>query len=104
MKVLANDGISDKAKTTLESQGVTVSTDHVEQERLIDVINTEGYEGLLVRSKPEPGEIASLPRQPPEEARGCQGDDGQSRYHCMVHPRRNHSSESRAAGHKSHQP
>ena len=50
MKVLANDGISDKAKSTLESQGVTVSTDHVEQERLIDVINTEGYEGLLVRS------------------------------------------------------
>ena len=40
MKVLANDGISDKAKSALESKGVTVSTDHVEQERLIDVINT----------------------------------------------------------------
>lgn len=50
MKVLANDGISDSAKSALEAQGVTVSTDHVAQERLIDVINTEGYEGLLVRS------------------------------------------------------
>ena len=50
MKVLANDGISDKAKSTLESQGVIVTTDHVEQDRLIEVLNTEGYEGLLVRS------------------------------------------------------
>ena len=50
MKVLANDGISDKAKSTLESQGVIVTTDHVEQDRLIEVLNAEGYEGLLVRS------------------------------------------------------
>jgi len=50
MKVLANDGISDSAKSALEAQGVTVSTDHVEQDRLIDVINSESYDGLLVRS------------------------------------------------------
>ena len=50
MKVLANDGISESAKTQLEAQGVTVSTDHVEQAQLIDVLNNEGYAGILVRS------------------------------------------------------
>lgn len=50
MKVLANDGISAKAKSELESQGVEVSTDHVEQSSLIDTLNEVGYAGILVRS------------------------------------------------------
>lgn len=50
MKVLANDGIAEAAKNRLESEGITVHTDHIEQSDLIDAINREGYEGLLVRS------------------------------------------------------
>ena len=50
MKVLANDGISAKAKAALEAEGITVSTDHVEQAHLIDTLNREGYAGILVRS------------------------------------------------------
>jgi len=50
MKVLANDGISSKAKAALEAEGITVSTDHVEQADLIDTLNREGYAGILVRS------------------------------------------------------
>lgn len=50
MKVLANDGISAKAKAALEAEGITVSTDHVEQSNLIDTLNSEGYAGILVRS------------------------------------------------------
>jgi D-3-phosphoglycerate dehydrogenase len=50
MKVLANDGISAKAKAVLEAEGITVSTDHVEQADLIDTLNREGYAGILVRS------------------------------------------------------
>ena len=50
MKVLANDAISAKAKAALEAEGITVSTDHVEQAHLIDTLNREGYAGILVRS------------------------------------------------------
>ena len=50
MKVLANDGISAKAKAALEAEGIFVSTDHVEQAHLIDTLNREGYAGILVRS------------------------------------------------------
>ncbi len=50
MKVLANDGISAKAKAALEAEGIKVSTDHVEQSNLIDTLNSEGYAGILVRS------------------------------------------------------
>ena len=50
MKVLANDGISAKAKAQLQAAGVHVSTDHVEQGKLIDTINQEGYDGILVLS------------------------------------------------------
>jgi len=50
MKVLANDGISANAKAALEAEGITVSTDHVEQADLIDTLNREGYAGILVRS------------------------------------------------------
>ncbi|MDG2425224.1 MAG: D-2-hydroxyacid dehydrogenase [Flavobacteriales bacterium] len=50
MKILANDGIAEAAKIRLESEGITVHTDHIEQSLLVDAINREGYEGLLVRS------------------------------------------------------
>ena len=50
MKVLANDGVSAKAKAQLEAEGIEVSTDHVEQSQLIDTLNNEGYDGILVRS------------------------------------------------------
>lgn len=50
MKVLANDGISPSGKEKLEGEGVTVVTEFVPQDQLIDAINNEGYVGLLVRS------------------------------------------------------
>jgi D-3-phosphoglycerate dehydrogenase len=50
MKVLANDGISPSGKEKLEGAGVTVVTEFVAQDQLIDTINNEGYAGLLVRS------------------------------------------------------
>ena len=50
MKILANDGISPAGIAKLEAAGVTVSTEHVPQDQLIDAINTQGYVGLMVRS------------------------------------------------------
>lgn len=50
MKILANDGISPEGIAKLESEGITVVTEKVEQSELIDVINKENYVGLLVRS------------------------------------------------------
>ncbi len=50
MKVLANDGISAVGKEKLEANGFTVVTEKVEQDQLADVINSEGYVALLVRS------------------------------------------------------
>lgn len=50
MKILANDGISAEGKEKLEAAGFTVVTEHVEQDKLIDTINNEGYVALLVRS------------------------------------------------------
>lgn len=50
MKILANDGISKEGKEKLEAAGFSVSTDHIEQADLIDVINKEGYAGICVRS------------------------------------------------------
>jgi D-3-phosphoglycerate dehydrogenase / 2-oxoglutarate reductase len=50
IKVLANDGISAAGKKRLEEAGLTVVTENVPQDQLIDAINTEGYEVLLVRS------------------------------------------------------
>jgi D-3-phosphoglycerate dehydrogenase len=50
MKVLANDGIAASGKEALEKAGFTVITETVPQDQLIDVINTENYEVLLVRS------------------------------------------------------
>jgi len=50
MKILANDGISAIGKQLLEEAGFTVVTDKVNQEDLINAINTENYEIVLVRS------------------------------------------------------
>lgn len=50
MKVLANDGISPSGIAKLEANGFTVVTENVPQDKLIDTINSEGYEVLLVRS------------------------------------------------------
>lgn len=50
MKILANDGISAIGKQLLEEAGFTVVTDKVNQEDLIQAINTENYEIVLVRS------------------------------------------------------
>lgn len=50
MKILANDGIAQEGITKLNNAGFEVITDTVPQDELIDVINKEGYVGLLVRS------------------------------------------------------
>lgn len=50
MKILANDGISDEGKKTLELAGYTVITDKVNQEDLATKVNEENYEIVLVRS------------------------------------------------------
>lgn len=50
MKVLANDGISPSGKSKLEEAGFTVETNTVEQDKLIDYINTNDISALCVRS------------------------------------------------------
>ncbi|HIP32996.1 MAG TPA: 3-phosphoglycerate dehydrogenase [Crocinitomicaceae bacterium] len=50
MKVLANDGVSASGIQALTSAGYTVITDKVEQDNLVDYINSENIEILLVRS------------------------------------------------------
>ena len=50
MKILANDGISDNGKIKLQSNGFNVISSKVEQEKLIEFINTNAIEILLVRS------------------------------------------------------
>ncbi len=50
MKILANDGIDATGKKALEAMGCIVVTDKVAQEDLAVVINSEQYDGLLVRS------------------------------------------------------
>lgn len=50
MKILANDGISPEGQKKLEANGFTVVTAKVEQDKLADAINDEGYVGVLVRS------------------------------------------------------
>ncbi len=50
MKILANDGISPSGVAALEAGGFSVSTDKVDQDQLIQHINTEGIAALLVRS------------------------------------------------------
>lgn len=50
MKILANDGIAPAGKAQLEEAGFTVVTEKVEQDQLIDAINSENYVGIVVRS------------------------------------------------------
>lgn len=50
MKILANDGISAIGKELLEKEGFTVITNKVNQEDLIDFVNSEQVEIILVRS------------------------------------------------------
>ena len=49
-KILANDGISQAGIDALTEKGFEVITKKVAQEDLINIINTENYEVLLVRS------------------------------------------------------
>ena len=49
-KILANDGISQAGIDALTAKGFEVITVKVAQEDLINIINTENYEVLLVRS------------------------------------------------------
>jgi len=49
-KILANDGISQAGIDALTAKGFEVITEKVNQEDLINSINTENYEVLLVRS------------------------------------------------------
>jgi D-3-phosphoglycerate dehydrogenase / 2-oxoglutarate reductase len=50
MKILANDGIDAIGKSQLEEAGFTVVTEKVPQDQLAQVLNSEGFIGLLVRS------------------------------------------------------
>ena len=50
IKILANDGISDSGKETLEKEGFEVITTKVAQNQLIDYINKHAIDVLLVRS------------------------------------------------------
>lgn len=50
MKILANDGISNSGKTTLENAGFEVITTQVAQEQLENFINNHNIDALLVRS------------------------------------------------------
>ena len=50
MKILANDGISKSAIEILEEKGFEIVTEKVEQDNLVDSINSNDYAALLVRS------------------------------------------------------
>ena len=50
MKILANDGIDPIGQKALEDHGFEVITKKVEQEQLVDFINSQNIEVLLVRS------------------------------------------------------
>lgn len=49
-KILANDGIDATGKKMLEESGLTVLTQNVPQDQLINYINNESIDALLVRS------------------------------------------------------
>ena len=49
-KILANDGIDSVGKELLEQAGFTLITEKVDQDKLIETINKEKYEGIIVRS------------------------------------------------------
>jgi len=50
MNILANDGISPSGKAKLEAAGFKVTTDTVDQDKLVDYINSNEIKALLVRS------------------------------------------------------
>lgn len=50
IKILANDGISQDGIDKLQAAGFYISTEKVEQDKLVETINKEGYSVLLVRS------------------------------------------------------
>lgn len=50
MRIHANDGISNAARTRLQQEGFHVTTDHVPQEQLAAYLVKEGVDVLLVRS------------------------------------------------------
>ena len=50
IKILANDGISQAGVDALKAKGFEIITEKVNQEDLINIINSENYEVLLVRS------------------------------------------------------
>lgn len=50
MKILANDGISNKGKELLTAAGFIVITEKVKQEELAEAVNDQGIEMILVRS------------------------------------------------------
>ena len=50
IKILANDGISQAGVEALKAKGFEIITEKVNQEDLINTINSENYEVLLVRS------------------------------------------------------
>lgn len=50
MKILANDGMSKSGVNALEKAGLTIITDKVQQDQLIDYINENQIDVILVRS------------------------------------------------------
>lgn len=50
MRIHANDGIDTAAKSRLQEEGFTVTTDHVPQDQLRTYLNAEKVDVLLVRS------------------------------------------------------
>ena len=50
MKILANDGIDSVGKQLLEEAGITVITEKIKQEELIDYLNNGNFTGIVVRS------------------------------------------------------
>ena len=50
IKILANDGISETGKVTLEREGFEVITTKVAQNQLVDYINKHNIDALIVRS------------------------------------------------------
>jgi len=50
MKILANDGIDSVGKKLLEDEGITVVTEKVKQEDLINYLKDGNFDGIIVRS------------------------------------------------------
>ena len=81
MKILANDGLSEKAIKTLEGAGFEVLTTKVAQNQLAPFINEEQIDILLVRS-------ATQAKRDLIAHRSWRGRHGQ--YRCRLCPRERH--------------